>query len=440
MPQWMPLAASTSLSVIPVVIWLIFLSKEGGDRKSIYIKTFLIGTFSVVPPFILMFLFSWKPELDIYSLINKTVEQAILNAVITNVVVAVIEELGKNMIVRFTDKRHPEFLQTIGSALKLSICAGLGFSFAENIFYFYNIWTSPMYGTADLFSSFIFRSLFTMCMHMAASSIFGYYFGLGKFAGDISELARYKGESIWFTRLIGKLTGRMPFQVIRENKNLEGLFLAISIHATFNALLTLEYKMIPILIVVVSGIYIAYLFKRKSGNLLLSVLKRRGSTLAASDEDVVMEFIGMALNEGKLEEVVQICDRLLVRDPDNNVVKLFKAQARDKLKLKQFYDSLKGVFSKTKAPAVTVAPEGIKTPASALMPAGKSLSAKDEKIVLEVMDMWFKAGNYKQTLEIANRLLSLNPQSEGAKVLMEKAMDKTKLERVFESLGRLFGD
>ena len=57
-----------------------------------------------------------------------------------------------------------------------------------------------------------------------------------------------------------------------------------------------------------------------------------------------MEFIGMAMNEGKLEEVVQICDRLLIRDPDNNVVKLFKAQARDKLKLKQFYDSLKGVF------------------------------------------------------------------------------------------------
>ena len=127
MPQWMPLAASTALSVIPVVIWLIFLSKEGGDRKSIYIKTFLIGTFSVVPPFILMFLFSWKPELDIYSLINKTVEQVVLNAVITNVVVAVIEELGKNMIVRFVDKRHPEFLQTIGSALKLSICAALGF-------------------------------------------------------------------------------------------------------------------------------------------------------------------------------------------------------------------------------------------------------------------------------------------------------------------------
>lgn len=434
MPQWLPLASSTALAVVPVVIWLIFLSKEGGDRKSIYIKTFIIGTFSVVPPFILMFLFEYKPEWDIYSAINRTVEQAALNALITNIVVAIIEELGKNMIVRFVDKRHPEFLQTIGSALKLSICAALGFSFAENIFYFYNIWTSPMYGATDLFSSFIFRSLFTMCMHMAASSIFGYYFGLGKFAGDISELARYEGKSLWFARLIGKLTNRMPFQVIRENKNLEGLFLAISIHATFNALLTLEYTIVPILIVVFSGIYIAYLFKRKSGNLLLSVLKRRGSTLAASDEDAVMEFIGMVLNEGKLEQVVQICDRLLQRDPDNNVVKLFKAQARDQLRLKQFYDALKGVFSKAKLPEAAAAPNAAK------MPAKKSLSAADEKVVLEVMDMWFKAGNYRQTLEIANRLLSLNPQSQGAKVLMEKAMDKTKLERIFESLEKLFKD
>ncbi len=407
MPTWFPIAASTALAVIPVIIWLTVLPKEN-EGKGIYIKTFLIGTFSVIPPFLLIFLFNKFPGLNIYSAIDRTIEQAALNALITNIVVGIIEEIAKNLIVRFIDKRHPEYIQTIGAALRLSICAGLGFSFAENIFYFYNIWINPAYRATDLFATFIFRSLFTMCGHMIFSGIFGYYFGIGKFATDITEFKKWKGSKLFFTHILSKLTGEMPFQITRELKNLEGLFLAMALHATFNASLDLQHVLPSILIIVLSASYIWYLLKTKSGHLLFSVIKRRTSSMVARDEDVVMELMGMWLKEGRLTEVIQTCDRLLQRDPDNNVIKLFRTKALDNQNIKNFYNTLKKLFSKTQSD-----------------PQQKhiTLNTSDEKI-----------------LNVANNLLAQNPNSEGAKVLLEKTVGKEKLEQLFNSISNLFKD
>ena len=429
LPNWFPLAASIALAVIPVIIWLRIISRQG-EEKSLYIKTFLAGTLAVVPPFILIFVFDRFPALNFYALIERSVTDLAAAAILTNVIVGIIEEIGKNVIVRVIDKRHPEYIQTLGSALKLSICAGLGFSFAENIFYFYSIWTSPDFGAADLFSTFIFRSLFTMCGHMVFSGIFGYYFGIGKFAADITEFARFSGRSLWFTRLLSKLTGKMTFQIVREQKNLIGLFLAMGLHASFNASLDLQHKLPSILIVTLSALYIAHLLQTKSGRLLFSVTKRRASSMPAEDEDVVIELLGMWTNEGRLEDVIKICDRLLERDPDNNVVKLFKAKASDNKELRQVYTTLRDYFSKEKPATGTLEKSG-----KASQPV---LNLNDEKVVLELMDSWYKDGKYKQVLDVANKLLEKNPQSQGAHLLLQKAMDKQKLQRIFDSISKLF--
>jgi hypothetical protein len=39
----------------------------------------------------------------------------------------------------------------------------------------------------------------------------------------------------------------------------------------------------------------------------------------------------MWFNKGKFVDVIHICERLLMRDPDNKVVQLFKAKAIDKM-------------------------------------------------------------------------------------------------------------
>ncbi|PJC37174.1 hypothetical protein CO046_01940 [Candidatus Peregrinibacteria bacterium CG_4_9_14_0_2_um_filter_53_11] len=430
MNEFIPIIASVILALIPVVIWLNVIQEKGEDR-SIYIKTFLFGTLSVVPPFILIFLFERYPELNIYSIINTSVEQLIYVALLTNIVVGVIEEIGKNVIVRITDKRHPEYIQTLSRALKLSICAGLGFAFAENIFYFYSIWVNPYYGTGDLVTTFIFRSIVTTCGHMVFSGIFGYYFGVGKFSADITEFAKWQGQSLGFVRWISRLTGRLPFQVVREFQNFKGLFIAMGMHALFNASLDLNNKLFAIGIVGAGAVYVFYLMKTRSGRLLFSVIKRRGSSMAARDEDVVLELLGMWTKEGRLAEVMQICDRLLERDPDNNVVKLFKAHAADNQKLKEAYTALKSVFAKSKQQQPEPANQATPSP---------TLSLEDEKIVLESMGMLYKEGEYKKVLEIANRLMARNPNSSGARVLLEKALDKQKIDNAFNSLSKLFED
>lgn len=429
MPFWFPAVASFLLALFPVIIWLRMLAKEG-ERKGLYVRTFLLGTLSVIPPFLLILLFSRFPHLNIYSIINRTVEQVALAALLTNIVVGIIEEIAKNLIVRVIDKRHPEYLQTIGSALRLSICAGLGFSFAENIFYFYNIWINPQYGYQDLFSTFVFRSIFTMCAHMVFSGIFGYYFGLGKFAADLTEYSRWQGHHLLFSRFLSRLSWKMTFQVVREEKNLTGLFLAMLLHAAFNVSLDFQHKIFAMLIVAGAALYIAYLLETKSGHLLFSIMKRRISTMAPADEDVVMELLGMWFTEGRFKEVIQICDRLLARDPENNVVKLFRARALDNQKLQQLYKALKGVFKKT-------APAFQRTEGSSL-PTGSSLAVQDEKVILEAMSLWYKEGKYREVLGVAERLLARNPQSVGARLLLKKAFDREKLQKVFDSLSKLF--
>lgn len=430
MPTWFPAVASVFLALIPVFIWIDLIQKEGED-KSLYIKTFLAGTLAVVPPFLLIFLFDAFPDLNIYSLIHRTIGAVALAALLINIIVGIIEEIAKNMIVRVIDRKHPEYIQTIGSALKLSICAGLGFAFAENIFYFYNVWTNPAFGAADLFATFVFRSMFTMLGHMVFSGVFGYYFGIGKFAADITEQSRWQGSEHRFARFIATKFGKMTFEVVREFKNLQGLSLAIFMHMSFNLSLDLEHKLPSILIVALGALYIVHLLQTKSGHLLFSVTKRRASSMAARDEDVVLELLGMWTKEGKYGEVIEICDRLLSRDPDNNVVKLFRAKAWDNTELRHFYEALKGIFKKNTA--------GI-TAEQQTAPNLASLQATDEKIILEVMNLWYKEGQYGQVLDVAKRLLARNPQSQGAKILLEKAVDHQKLKHVFDSLAQLFQD
>lgn len=427
-PQWLPGVASVLLAVIPVGIWLKIIRGEE-QEKNLLIKTFLLGTLAVIPPFVLIFLFDAYPQLNLYAIIEKDVSQAALAAILINIVVGVIEELAKNLIVRIIDKRHPEYIQTIGSALKLNICAGLGFSFAENIFYFYNIWINPAFGASVLFTTFIFRSIFTMCAHMVFSGIFGYYFGIGKFSADITEAMHWEGKKMLLERFISKLTGKLTFEIVREGKNIKGLLIAMGMHAAFNVSFDLQYKLPSILIVAAGALYVYYLLHTKSGHLLFSVIKRRNSSMTPADEDVVVELLGMWLNEGKLPQVIEVCDRLLKRDPDNNVVKIFRAKAMDNQKLRQFYNSLKDVFGKE-----TAGVQGGSAASAGAIP----MALENEKVVVEVMDMWFKEGNYKQVLNIAQNLLARNPNSQGAKLLLQKAMDKEKLQKMFDSLSRLF--
>ena len=123
---------------------------------------------------------------------------------------------------------------------------------------------------------------------------------------------------------------------------LKGLFIAISLHVVYNYLLQFNI-VLPIIGFVIAGyIYLQYLLSRKAGHLILTtdISSKKPSTIAKKDEAVVMELLGLWFQEKRYVDVIHICERLLERDPDNNVVKLFKANAIDKMDDKDTYKTI----------------------------------------------------------------------------------------------------
>jgi len=264
------------------------------------------------------------------------------------VLFAALEEIIKMYVIISIDKRTL-LIKTLGDSIKFALASALGFAFAENIYYLYQYW--PIISTGDLVSMYVFRSIFTACAHMIFSSIFGYHYGIGKFAIDIAAQNKITGtKASVFERITSKMLGLPLSQAFQQKMVVKGLFLAVAIHATYNYLLQFN-KMLPVIIFVILGyLYLRYLLGRKAGNLVLSedISTKQKSTLAKKDEEVVMELLGMWFNEKRYVDVIHICERLLERDPDNNVIKLFKAKALDRLDDKDTYKTILSTVVKAK--------------------------------------------------------------------------------------------
>ncbi len=197
----------------------------------------------------------------------------------------------------------------------------------------------------DIFVIVIFRSIFTICAHLVFSGILGYYYSIAKFADPFIEQERWEGRKYRLIEFLNTHAGIPKSVLYRKLKILQGVLLAAVTHAFFNYLLDFRQLHYAILLVVVGFIYVYYLMTRKAGHLLLGYTKQRKSLMAPRDEDVVVELLGMWINEGKFAEVESICKRLLQQDPDNKVVKIFLAKAHDKKKLRHAISAIKALFS-----------------------------------------------------------------------------------------------
>lgn len=152
------------------------------------------------------------------------------------VIVGMLEEFVKHLIVRFSDD---EKIHTIADAVSYSILVALGFAFIENIFYiisFTDIFDKGMIHTGI----FIFlRSLLPVAAHVCFSAILGYFYGISRFAREIyaEEQLRKKHWLIEKAHQILHVKGSVLFH---EEKMMEGLILAMGLHAVFNSLLEFD--------------------------------------------------------------------------------------------------------------------------------------------------------------------------------------------------------
>ncbi len=340
------LGISTFFAAIPIVIWLYILFRKGEKSKKTIVLIFLLGCLTAPSLLGIQYLWDIFPNFNLAAFIEENIQTQASMYIAMFVLFGALEEIIKLYVISAVDKRTV-LIKTIGDSIRYSLAAALGFAFTENIYYLFQFWPSLSIG--ELTGMYIFRSIFTTCAHMIFSGIFGYYYGIGKFSISIKQHEKVTGKSHTFSKIISKLFNLPKSHAYQQKTILKGLFIAILMHVIFNYLL--QYNIIiPVIIFVALGfLYLKYLLSRKAGHLILTtdISEKTKSTIAKKDEEVVIELLGMWFNHKRYVDVIQICERLLERDPDNNVVKLFKAKAMDKLDKKSIYKSILGKMLKT---------------------------------------------------------------------------------------------
>lgn len=228
--------------------------------------TFVVGALAVFPILLYKFLWKYFPGINILTYAKNFEKDLIgisgfvmipLSVIIVFAVIGIIEEVMKQSVVHAVDDNR---IRHIDDAIMFSIIAALGFSFTENILYFYTIWSSQ--GADHLLVPFLFRSVFSTFAHILFSSLFGYYYGIAHFAKPLlQQELRDKRHSFWdwYHRLFKWKTA----ELFHEQKMLEGLTLAIVFHAVYNIFLEMNWTFIMVPYLVFGYLFVSHLLKVK---------------------------------------------------------------------------------------------------------------------------------------------------------------------------------
>jgi len=163
----------------------------------------------------------------------------------------IIEEYVKHLVVRFMDDKK---LVDIDDAITLSVMVGLAFGVAETIVY--------AVVSGDL-SLILYRSLLSLPIHVVASGIFGYFYGLSHFSKLITEKTTGEKTYLFNIKWLHKALTFKKSTVYKEEKIIEGLSLATLFHAGCNVLfeLNLAFLVVP---AIISGFFILSLLYKES--------------------------------------------------------------------------------------------------------------------------------------------------------------------------------
>jgi len=229
------LIQSTTLKIFYHLSWT-------QNFKSIYKKAYHLT------PLLLFFLLFFGVELGL-NLTLKT--DFILSLTGSTIIFAVLEEYFKYIINPFLSYKR---LNSIGEAVINALYIGLAFAFVENILFFLNT-----RGEADFLSIFVYRSIFTTLLHVSASGILGYFYGLSLFSKSI--VTNYEIEKSQYSTLasLRALLGVRKKSIFQSISVTQGFFIAATIHAVFNLFLYLNFVVVSAILVVSIAIFIIYL-------------------------------------------------------------------------------------------------------------------------------------------------------------------------------------
>jgi len=176
------------------------------------------------------------------------------------VVGGMLEEYIKHLVLRFSDD---EKIESVDDALSFSILVALGFAFVENIMYFERFMSSE-FGNSfkNIAIFFLLRSTISVAAHISFSGIFGYYYGISRFANEIcrEEIFKVKYKGITFLNQIFHGKKEVLFH---EEKLFEGMMLAMITHIIYNTLLQYNKMFGVIIFLLALFIFMLSLFHRK---------------------------------------------------------------------------------------------------------------------------------------------------------------------------------
>lgn len=211
-------------AVIPVLLWLIILKRK--KRQHMMPRFFLTFFFSGLGA---MFFMQneeiWKEYLKFQG----------LNIFMIWIIFGAGIEYFKNYMVRIWGFRY---FKNIDDVMDLSFAAALGFTFFENFFQFLVTFSGlnpEIDGPIKMIKYFLTREFFILPIHLFCSGIFGYFYGVGLFAGD--ELKR-KHHKTGFFRFFRFFLFFIPTRFVYKSvKILQGTIISVFFYSLFFTLL-----------------------------------------------------------------------------------------------------------------------------------------------------------------------------------------------------------
>ncbi len=269
MSQFLQIIGSILLACVPAYIWgYLYYKKQPEDRK-LTTLTFLLGAIMVFPILLYKFLWQFFPSINAFRYANYYSSDLIgignlvsipLSVIITFMFVGVMEELLKFLPVKIVDENR---LRSVDDSIEFFIIAALGFAFTENVLYFYNIWITQ--GPNSLFLPFLFRSSFSTFAHIMFSGIFGYYYGTAHFAKPILQDELRARRQLW-TVTLHRIFNFRQTKLFHQERLLEGLLIAVGLHALFNIFLEINMTLIIAPFLVSGYMTLNYLFAKKENH------------------------------------------------------------------------------------------------------------------------------------------------------------------------------
>lgn len=212
----------------------------------------------------IIFLFVLVLDIALRTFTPFSIPQGLIG---TTFILAILEEYSKHLFVRLFDDHK---IKNVASAIELSIVVALSFAFLENIIYFTT--TAP----GSLRSVIIGRSIISMFGHIIFSAVFGYYYGISKFAKSVMHVESVETHAPAFPQWIYKIFKFKTQNTYKAQKIFEGLVFATLIHTVFN--IFLEYNfLVGIVPILIGGGYLVY-------RMLNSDIAQREFSLVGSKE------------------------------------------------------------------------------------------------------------------------------------------------------------